>query len=298
MQSVYSAWGRPIWITEFTTSNPGTGYSEEMNYNFLAEFLWRAEGLACLHRYGIFCFNENPPTNTWDQVSPDGAVFMSDGVTLTAFGQLYAAWDEDCTIHTNRPYILHNKGAYYRISNTGAAAPGIANIRTNDLTVQWQLVAAPTANQFYLVSLSDGRSLSCSGSTLSLAAAGTTGTAVQWTYTANTNGYFFIDNPAANLRLGLNRVNNSSGQPTTTNLAMYAAGTVSDNTRWRFIKPYQPVPRGFERRGGQRAGRIELERRSGCHQLQYQARDGQRRALHDRSHWHHGNKLHEHGTGQ
>ena len=213
LQSVYNAWGRPIWITEFSSSNPGTYYSEEMNYNFLAEFLWRAEGLACLHRYGIFCFSEDPPTNPWDQVSPDGAVFKSDGVTLTAFGQLYAAWDADLTIHTNLPYILHNKGAYYRISNTGASSPSVANIRTNDRTVQWQLLATPTANQFYITSLSDGRNLSCNGSSLSLAAAGTTGPAAQWTYAANSNGYFFIDNPAASLRLGLNR-SPSSGQPT------------------------------------------------------------------------------------
>jgi len=242
IQSVYSAWGRPIWITEFSTSNPGTGYSEEMSYNFLAEFLWRAEGLACLHRYGIFCFNENPPACPSEPTSPDGAVFMSDGVTLTAYGQLYAAWDADLTIHTNTRYILHNKGTYYRISNTGAAAPGVANIRTNDLTVQWQLVSSPTANQFYIASIADGRCLSWNGSAFSLAASGTTGPNVQWTYTANSNGYFFIDNPGNNARLGLNRVNNSTNFPTTTNLQIYAAGTVSDNTRWRFIKPCQPVP--------------------------------------------------------
>ena len=241
LQSVYSAWGRPIWMTEFGAAFSSGSWSEEMNYNFLAEFLWRAEGLACLHRYGVFCFNQDPPTNTWDQTSPESGVFKSDGITLTAFGQLYAAWDADLAIHTNIPYILHNKGAYYRISNTGAPSPGVANIRTNDLTVQWQLVAAPTANQFYIVSIADGRSLSCNGGALSLAAAGTTGAAVQWTYTADSNGYFFIDNPAAAMRLGLNR-SPSSGQPTTTNVAMYAAGTINDNTRWRFIKPYKSVP--------------------------------------------------------
>ena len=241
LQSVYSAWGRPIWMTEFGAAFSGGSWSEEMNYNFLAEFLWRAEGLACLHRYGVFCFNQDPPTNTWDQTSPESGVFKSDGITLTAFGQLYAAWDADLAIHTNIPYILHNKGAYYRISNTGGASAGVANIRTNDLTVQWQLAAAPTANQFYIVSIADGRDLSCNGTTLSLAAAGTTGAAVQWTYTADSNGYFFIDNPAAGLRLGLIR-SPASGQPTTTNLAMYAAGTINDNTRWRFIKPYKFVP--------------------------------------------------------
>jgi hypothetical protein len=246
LQSVYNAWGRPIWITEFGAAFSGGTWTEEMNYNFLAEFLWRAEGLACLHRYGIFCFNQDPPTNPWDQTSPISGVFKSDGITLTAFGQLYAAWDEDCTIHTNKPYILHNKGAYYRINNPGAASPGIASIRTNDLTVQWQLVAAPTANYCYLVSMPDGRELSWNGSALGLAAAGTTGPAVEWTYTADTNGYFFIDNPATSGRLCLNRANDGTGKPISTNLTMAAAGTVNDNTRWRFIKPYQPVPLGLK----------------------------------------------------
>ena len=246
LQSVYNAWGRPIWITELGAAFSGGTWTEEMNYNFLAEFLWRAEGLACLHRYGIFCFNSDPPTNPWDQTSPISGVFKSDGITLTAFGQLYAAWDEDCTIHTNMPYILHNKGAYYRISNTGAVSPGIANIRTNNLTVQWQLVAAPTANHYYVVSIADSRPLSWNGSVLALAAAGATGPAVEWTYTANTNGYFFIDNPATSGRLCLNRANDGTGKPISTNLTMAAAGTVNDNTRWRFITPYQPVPLGLK----------------------------------------------------
>ena len=106
-------------------------------------------------------------------------------------------------------------------------------------------MAAPTANHCYVVSLADGRPLSWNGSTLALAAAGTTGPAVEWTYTADTNGYFFIDNPAASQRLCLNRSNNGTGKPISTNLTMVRAGTVSDNTRWRFIKPYQPVPLGL-----------------------------------------------------
>jgi len=241
LQSVYNTWGRPVWVTEFSSSGSGV-WSEEGNYTFLAEFLWRAEGLAWLHRYGVFCFSQDPPANTWDRVSPESAVFKSDGVTFTAFGELYAAWDADRTIHNGTRYLLHNKGACYRISNTGAASPGMANIRVSDTTVQWQLVAAPTTNHCCLVSMPDGRELSWDGSTLSFAAASTTGPAVEWTYTADTNGYFFIDNPATSGRLCLNRANDGTGKPISTNLTMAAAGTVNDNTRWRFIKPYQPVP--------------------------------------------------------
>jgi len=245
IQSVYNAWGRPVWITELGVAFSGGTWTEEMNYSFLAEFLWRAEGLAALHRYGIFTFNSDPPTNPWDQTSPQSGVFKSDGVTLTAFGQLYAVWDEDCTIRTNKTYILHNKGAYYRISNTGAASPGIAGIRTNDLTVQWQLATASTTNRCYIVSIPDGRELSWNGSALSLAAFGTTGSAVEWTYTADVNGYFFIDNRGTPGRLALNRSNDGTGKPVTTNLTMVASGTVNDNTRWRFIEPYRSVPLGL-----------------------------------------------------
>ena len=184
-------------------------------------------------------------SNPWDLTSPQSGVFKSDSITLTAFGQLYAAWDQDCTIHTNAPYILHNKGSYYRVSNTGAASPGIANIRVGDTTVQWRLVAAPTASRNYIGSIPDGRELSWNGSALSLAASGTTGAPVEWTYTADANGYFFIDNTGTPGRLALNRSNDGTGKPVTTNLTMVASGTANDNTRWRFIEPYRPVPLGL-----------------------------------------------------
>jgi hypothetical protein len=244
LQSVYNTWGKPVWITEFSSGYTGT-WSEEGNYTFLAEFLWRAEDLPWLRRYGIFCYSQDPPANPWDETSPASAVFKSDGVTFTTLGELYAAWDADRTIRADTNYILHNKGACFRVSNAGAAALGISTIYVTGPTVQWQLTAAPGANRYYVTSTVDGTRLSWNGSQLSLADAGVTGGTVEWTYTADAKGYFFIDHPASGERLSLTRLSNASGTPTSTNLTMAATGTVNDYTRWRFIKPYQPVPLGL-----------------------------------------------------
>ena len=37
------------------------------------------------------------------------------------------------------------------------------------------------------------------------------------------------------------RINDANGAPTSVTLSMVVAGTVNDNTRWRFIKPYVPI---------------------------------------------------------
>ena len=240
LQNVYNAWKRPIWITELSCSGSGV-WSEEDTYRFLAEFLWRAEGLDWLRRYAVYSFKNDPPTNVWDRTSPRSAVFKADGATFNAFGELYVAWDGDRTIRDGTPYLLHNKGASFRIGNSGSATPDLQNIRVSDVTVQWQLIPAPTNGRYYLQSLSDGRRLSWNGSTLGFAAADTTGSSVEWTYTAETNGYFFIDHPATGQRLRMNRVNGANNAPTSITLLMTTAGTVNDNTRWRFIKPYVPI---------------------------------------------------------
>jgi hypothetical protein len=241
LQSIYNTWGKPLWLTEFSSGNSGV-WSEEGNYTFLAEFLWRTEDLPWLRRYGIFCYSQDPPANPWDQTSPPSAIFKSDGVTFTTLGELYAAWDADRTIRAGTNYLLHNKGACFRLSNTGAAAPNVGTIYSSGTAVQWQLVAAPAASRYYIVSAQDGRALSWNGSALGLAAPGATGSAVEWIYTPNSNGYFFIDHAATSARLSLTRLPAGGGAPTSTNLTVAAAGTVNDNTRWRFIKPYQAAP--------------------------------------------------------
>lgn len=240
LQSIYNIWKRPIWITEFSSSGSGV-WSDEDNYRFLAEFLWRAEGLDWLRRYAVYSFKTDPPANPWDRTSPHSAVFKADGVTLNPFGELYVAWDGDRTVREATPYLLHNKGASFRIGNSGSTVATLYNIRVSDVTVQWQLVPAPTNGRYYLQSLGDGRRLRWNGTTLDIAATATLGTAVEWTYALDSNGYYFIDHPATGQRLRMNRVNDGSNAPTSVTLLMTTAGTVNDNTRWRFIKPYVPI---------------------------------------------------------
>jgi hypothetical protein len=166
--------------------------------------------------------------------------------TLTALGEFYAAWDGDTNIHPNTAYMLQDKATFFRIGNSGSTSPITGNIRVSDSTMQWVLVASPTTNQWYLVSVHNGSLLSWNGSTLSLAPAGTTGAAVQWTYSADpssTYGYFFIANPATGNRLRMDRTP-GSGAPTSITLSMDVPGAVSDNTRWRFIMPVQPATPG------------------------------------------------------
>ena len=77
-------------------------WTEEDNYNWLAEFMWRAESLPWLRHYSLFLWTadaSNPvPTNPWDTVGPRSNAFQSDGITPTSFGELYFAWDCDANV--------------------------------------------------------------------------------------------------------------------------------------------------------------------------------------------------------
>ena len=66
LQSLYTTFGQPVWLTEFSPVdwNGNQGWTEDDDYNFLAEFMWLAEGNEWLKRYAIFPFsgtNPNPP---------------------------------------------------------------------------------------------------------------------------------------------------------------------------------------------------------------------------------------------
>jgi hypothetical protein len=244
LESVYNTWGRPVWLTEFSCVDWGGSatWTEEDNYRFLADFLWRAEDRPWLKRYAIFVFRGDPPANPWDRTGPRSDMLRSDGTTLTAFGELYASWDGDRTLRERTAYLIHNKSAEHRLRNgSGDAAPSAGSIRSSSASSQWALFAATTAGRWHLVSLRDGRRLRFTGTALDFAPTGAMGSAVEWRITADADGYYFIDHAATSRRLRLNRVDNGSGAPTSITYEMEDSGTVRDSVRWRFIKPYRPA---------------------------------------------------------
>jgi hypothetical protein len=248
LQTAYTQWGRPVMLTEF--GNSGDSFTEEQNYQIEAEFMWGAAGLPWLQRYSFFPWYDgesgNVPAEPWNGEALNYMFYTNATSTLTALGEFYAAWNGDTNIHPNTAYMLQDKATSFRIGNSGSTSPITGNIRVSDSTMQWVLVASPTSNQWYLVSLYNGSLLSWNGSTLSLASAGTTGAAVQWTYSADPSssyGYFFIENPATGNVLRMDRTP-SSGAPTSVTLSMDVPGAISDNTRWRFIMPVQPATPG------------------------------------------------------
>lgn len=245
LQSAYNNWGRPVWLTEFSFVDWGKNqsWSEEDNYQALAEFLWRAESLPWLRKYALFVFTENSewpqPPNPWQNVTPAPRSNSYDiNGNLTAFGKLYAGWDNDTTIRTNKTYYIHHKASHKRIANlTTQSNLAGRNIRVDGPLVSWSLVSAGPANRYYVVSALDGRRLGTDGTTVSLSAAGTTGSAVEWSLTESQHGWFYLGHPASAKRLNL-VYNNSNFVATYT---MVANTTTGDAAQWRFIRP-PPAP--------------------------------------------------------
>jgi autotransporter-associated beta strand protein len=237
IQSAYNTWGRPVWLTEFSFVNwNGSGtWTEEDNYNCLAEFLWRAEGLPWFRKYALFRFKEdaeNPaPAQPWSPVGPrSNAYDLND--KLTPFGELYASWDNDATVRTQKIYHIHNKSTRKRLATTPGATPDARSIRVGDTSVKWTLVPAPTPNLHYITSAGDGRRLIyVNDGSVGLVAADTTGSAVEWSLTEDQYGWFYVGHPASSRRLQL-AYNNSTGTATYT----MATGTTTGNALlWRFI---------------------------------------------------------------
>ena len=244
LQTGYNGWGRPVWLTEFSFVdwNGGATWTEEDNYNCLAEFLWRAESLPWFRRYGLFIFtadtnNPDPPL-PWSAVGPRSNTFDTNG-NFNAFGQLYAAWDGDARVETNKVYFVHNRSTRKRLANNlDPHLPDAAWIRTNDASVQWVLVPAGDSGLFYLVSARDGRRLGCvNGNDASLSASGTTGTTVQWGLTPYQYGWFYLEHPATGKRLNLQYDNSTQ----TASYSMVTNNTTGAAMQWRFIVPLIPA---------------------------------------------------------
>jgi hypothetical protein len=246
IQTYFNDYDLPVWLTEFSFVDWGKNqsWSEEDCYQTLAEFLWRAENFAPLRKYALFVFTENDeypqPANPWQSFSPAPRSNSYDKFgNLTAFGRLYAAWDSDTTIRTDKTYMIHNKALHKRMANaaTTNTTPGGRTIRTDGSIVNWTLVSTGVANRYYLVSSIDGRRVSHTtgtGVTPTLAAPNTTGSNVEWSLTPSEHGWYFLGHPASNTRLKLISFNTSSNAAT---YQMVAASTTDENTQWRFIVP-------------------------------------------------------------
>jgi Glycosyl hydrolase catalytic core/Ricin-type beta-trefoil lectin domain-like len=241
LEAEYNAWDRPIWLTEFSTVdwNGNATWTEEDNYNWLAEFMWRAESLTWLRHFSLFLFTASTsypePANPWDAVGPRSNAYQADGSTPTAFGELYFAWDNDATVRADKAYFIHNKAERMRLQNAvSSTGPNERWIRDGTNVTQWVLRPSPTAGQYYITSLRDGRRLRYTGSALNFAPAHTTGTAVQWSLVADQHGWFYIENPAA--AASTRRLRDLTGA-----YSMVSNTSTTDNVKFRFIVPYAPV---------------------------------------------------------
>ncbi len=237
LQNYYTSFGRPIWVTEFSNTRfSGTvTWTEAQSYNFLAEFLWRAESLPWLRRYSLFIYQEGG-----SELSPDTAdaprsnALRADG-SLTAFGQLYAGWDGVTNVVPNRAYHLHNHGQYQRAMNPGgSAAPGFVDPEASTTGTQWFLAPGDTANTYRIRSTVDGRALRYwTGFSVALGAS-LTGTANEWRLVADQHGRYFIEHPGTGKRLS----HNGAG------FTIVALTDTSEASKWRLVCPAvaEPLP--------------------------------------------------------
>ncbi|WP_372809165.1 glycosyl hydrolase, partial [Pontiella sp.] len=250
METLYETYGKPIWLTEFSTRDfdgTKTTWSRNHNYNFLAEFMWRAESLTWLKKWSIFEWgiSGGDPATT-DASSDDPTDMNSPRLSLhynndsddpgwedlAECGLLLAGWDGKAEVVDETAYIIHNKGRFLRlIDHPDAGTVSHADVLNRNATEQFMLQTAPNGYK-YIIGLSDGRRLSYDGSSVGLAAAGTTGTAVEWELEENQYGWFFINHPATSKRLCI----------TTGNvIGAYADSNTADTYQFRFIKHYLPI---------------------------------------------------------
>ena len=238
LYSVYNAYGRPVWLTEFSPVD-WSGcqcWSEDDDYNFLAEFMWQAEAQTWFRRYSIFEFSNTNPDSPWVDNGFTGSIFLADGQTLSPYGELYATWDGDLALHAQIPYIIHNLATSFRLTATnGISTPLASTIYTRNATTEWALLASPD-NNWYIISLNDGRRLGNTNGVIGLAPFGSTGTNVEWTFTGpDSSGYYFIGDAAGTINL------NGSGTAPAITFNTATVSTQNNNTRWRLVKPYQPI---------------------------------------------------------
>jgi hypothetical protein len=240
LQGIHTTYGKPVWLTEFSAvSWDGLGnWSKGSNFNFLAEFLWRAESLPWLKRYSLFQYAEGGGSGTDNPNAPRSNTRNADG-SLTAFGELYAGWDAVTNVVNDKTYHIHNKGQYRRLRNPGATTPAdlVATIDpdTPGAGTRWFLIPGTTPDTVRIVSRDDGRRLRYfSGTYVGMVAAANFTGQSEWrlvpaeALSQNQDGWYFIEHPQSGTRLQTN----GSGTP--------VHGSATGNTdafRWRFVVP-------------------------------------------------------------
>ena len=237
-RAVYNTYGRPVWLTEFSPVdwNNTKSWSENDDYNFLAEFMWQAESEDWLKRYAIFPFTGTNTASPWVDNGYSGTFFLDNNGTLSPYGELYATWDADMGLEARTPYLLHNLATSFRLTGLNCnSTPQASSIYIRNASTEWGLLPASATNRWYIISLNDGRRLRDSGGSLNLAPHNTTGSAVEWEFNGpDGSGYNFITNTSSDC------LNSSGSDPAVTFNTMSAA-TQNNNTRWRLVKAYQPV---------------------------------------------------------
>lgn len=241
LEAVFEAFGRPVWLTEFSTVDwSGTSsWSDADNYNFLAEFLWRAESLNWLKRYSLFVFVEAASPDAPNQTgndrpeAPRSNAIRADG-TLTAFGALYAGWDGVASVVNQKSYHLHNKKEYRRVQNPGQTsvpADGVASVspEASVAGTQWFLIPGTTANTVRVVSALDGRRLRYyTGTYVGMVAASLLTGQSEWRIVPDEYGWVFLEHPQSNTRLRISSTGTLLHGPITGN---------TDEYKWRFVVP-------------------------------------------------------------
>lgn len=235
--------GRDVWITEFSPVdwNGGSGnWSEETNYSFILEFMYRADRKENLDKYALFPFAGDQPTTPWAKSNPRANSFIGpvDG-ELTPYGKAYASWDGESDPELETLYVIHNRAASHRLQNTGIADVEKASIRVEDDSVQWIFQDAGN-DEVFITSAVDGRRAKLDAGNIVMADADADGWGVRWTMEHDQYGWHNVIHSGSGNYLRLNRVNDGSGAPTSMTLDVVLPATAANlnSTDWWFVKPY------------------------------------------------------------
>lgn len=239
IKQLYALYNRPIWVTEFSSVRwSGTStWTHASNYNFLAEFMWRAENLPEIARYSLFNWINEPTSSIDPPEAPRGNSYDENG-NLTPYGELYASWDGVAQILPQKAYHLHNHGYYQRMQSPATGNSfGFVTPDNSTTGTQWFLIPGTTSNTYRIQTTRDGRPLvRTSGNPAAMGTLGQVNTATEWTLTpvvsgADHDGWYYLDHPLTNQRLK----NNGDGT-----CSMVATTDTSNAAKWRFIVPLVP----------------------------------------------------------